>query len=78
MKRLLSVITVVICLLSVSLAKADEQFTVRNAIINCRLVNRLAEIYGVSPLFLGDDKERLQVADFCLDTVIMVFNNRIL
>lgn len=49
-----------------------------DAIINCRLVNRLAEIYGVSPLFLGDDKERLQVADFCLDTVIMVFNNRIL
>ena len=49
-----------------------------DAIINCRLVNRLAEIYGVSPLFLGDDKERLQVADFCLDTVIQVFNNRTL
>ena len=32
MKRLLSVITVLICLLSVSLAKADEQFTIRNGI----------------------------------------------
>ncbi len=48
------------------------------AIINVRLVNRLAQIYGVSPLFLGDDADRLQVADFCLDTVVQIFNNRML
>ena len=48
------------------------------AIANVRLVNRLAEIYGVSPLFTGDDTERLQVADFCLDVVIQLFQNRIM
>lgn len=47
-----------------------------NAIINCRLVNRLAQLYGASPLFLGDDKDRLQVADFCLSTVVELFDNR--
>ena len=47
-----------------------------DAIINCRLVNRLAQLYGASPLFLGDDKDRLQVADFCLSTVVELFDNR--
>lgn len=47
-----------------------------SAIVNVRLVNRLAELYGVSPLFTGNDKERLQVADFCLDVVIQLFQNR--
>lgn len=49
-----------------------------NAIANVRLVNRLAELYGVSPLFTGDDTERLQVADFCLDIVVQLFQNRIM
>ena len=48
------------------------------AIINVRLVNRLAQMYGVSPLFTGNDKERLQVADFCLDVVIQIFHNRMM
>ncbi len=49
-----------------------------DAIVNVRLVNRLAEIYGVSPLFTGDDTERLQVADFALDVVVQLFQNRIM
>lgn len=49
-----------------------------DAIVNVRLVNRLAEIYGVSPLFTGDDAERLQVADFALDVVVQLFQNRIM
>ena len=49
-----------------------------DAIINVRVVNRLAQMYGVSPLFLGDENDRLQVADFCLDTVIEIFHNRTL
>ncbi len=48
------------------------------AIINVRLVNRLAQIDGVSPLFNGDDQERLQVADFCLDVMIQIFQNRMM
>lgn len=48
------------------------------AIINVRLVNRLAQLYGVSPLFTGNDQERLQVADFCLDVVIQIFQNRMM
>ncbi len=46
------------------------------AIANVRMVNRLAEIYGVTPLFTGNDHERLQVADFCIDVVVKIFNNR--
>ena len=48
------------------------------AIINVRLVNRLAQLYGVSPLFTGNDNERLQVADFCLDVVVQIFHNRMM
>ena len=48
------------------------------AIVNVRLVNRLAELYGVEPLFTGDDKDRLAVADFALDVVIQIFQNRMM
>ncbi len=48
------------------------------AITNVRMVNRLAKAYGTPPLFTGDDSERLQVADFCLDVVIKLFHNRML
>jgi len=48
------------------------------AIANVRMVNRLAEMYGRKPLFTGDDTERLQVADFCLDVVIKIFQNRMM
>lgn len=48
------------------------------AIVNARLVNRLAQLYGVGPLFTGDDKERYQVADFCLDVVVQLFQNRMM
>ena len=48
------------------------------AIVNVRLVNRLAQLYGVRPLFTGDDKERYQVADFCLDVVVKLFQNRMM
>ena len=46
------------------------------AIVNCRLVNRLAQLYDITPLFLGNDKDRLQVADYCLSVVVELFNNR--
>ena len=49
-----------------------------DAIANVRLVNRLAAIYETEPLFTGDDQERLQVADFCLDVTVQIFQNRIM
>lgn len=48
------------------------------AIANVRLVNRLAELYGVGPLFTGNDQNRLEVADFALDVVVQIFQNRIM
>ena len=49
-----------------------------SAIANVRMVNRLAKLYDSDPLFTGDDSERLQVADFCLDVVIRIFQNRMM
>ena len=49
-----------------------------DAIANVRLVNRLATMYDSEPLFTGDDQERLQVADFCLDVTVQIFQNRIM
>ena len=49
-----------------------------DAIANVRLVNRLAAVYDVEPLFVGDDQERLQVADFCLDVTVQLFQNRMM
>lgn len=49
-----------------------------NAIINVRLVNRLAELYGTPKLFTGNDQERLEIADFCLDVMIQLFQNRMM
>ena len=49
-----------------------------DAIANVRLVNRLAAMYETEPLFTGDDQERLQVADFCLDVTVQIFQNRMM
>ena len=48
------------------------------AIANVRLINRLAELYSVGPLFTGNDQNRLEVADFALDVVVQIFQNRIM
>ena len=46
------------------------------AISNAKLLNRLAEIYQVSAVFTGNFNDRLQVADFCLDITVELFENR--
>jgi hypothetical protein len=48
------------------------------AIANVRLVNRLASMYGVPPLFVGNDQNRYEVADYCLNVVCDLFNNRMM
>lgn len=47
-----------------------------NAISSVSMLNRLAQRYGVSAVFLGDIADRHQVADFCLEAVEWLFNNR--
>lgn len=46
------------------------------AIANTRMLNRLASLYGIDKIFTGNDQERLEVADFCLDVTVTLFENR--
>lgn len=46
------------------------------AISSARVLNKIAEIYGVSAIFTGDFGDRLQVADFCIDITVELFENR--
>ncbi len=47
-----------------------------NAISSAAVMNRLAEQYAVPAVFIGDLKDRHQVADFCLELVSWFFQNR--
>ncbi len=47
-----------------------------DAIIHARVLNRLAAEYQLPPVFLGDDTQRHQVADFCLELEQYLFRNR--
>ncbi len=49
-----------------------------NAIAMTRMLNRIAANYGVDRIFTGNDQERLEVADFCLDVVVTLFEYRIM
>ncbi len=62
----------------VSLYDRNRHNAHEDAIANVRLVNRLAKLYSVEPLFTGDDQNRLQIADYCLDIVVQLFQNRIM
>ena len=46
------------------------------AISSARVLNKMAEIYNVSAVFTGDFGDRIQVADFCLDITVELFDNR--
>lgn len=46
------------------------------AIISVRVVNRLASAYGLPPVFTGDDTQRRQAAEFCLELDQYLFRNR--
>ena len=46
------------------------------AIINVRVLNRLAGLYELPPVFTGDDTQRHQVAAFCLELDDYLFVNR--
>ena len=46
------------------------------AINDAKLINRLAAREGLSPVFTGDDTQRHQIADFCLELDQYLFRNR--
>lgn len=46
------------------------------AIVNVRVLNRLAGLYDLPPVFTGDDASRHQVAAFCLELDQYFFVNR--
>ena len=48
------------------------------AISNVRLVNRLSDVYGTPKLFTGNDQNRYEIGDFCLDVVTSLFKNRLM
>ncbi len=46
------------------------------AISDTKLLNRLAAVYHVPPVFTGDESQRHEVADFCLEFDRFIFVNR--
>lgn len=46
------------------------------AISGTKLLNRLAVLYGTEPVFTGDETQRHQIADFCLEFCSWLFANR--
>lgn len=47
-----------------------------DAISSMGFLNRVAAANGLEPVFLGDQADRYQVADFCLELTVAIFNNR--
>jgi len=46
------------------------------AILNTKILNRIAGQKGVGPIFTGDINKRLEVADFCLELTTRIFEER--
>ncbi len=46
------------------------------AIISVKVLNRLASLYELDPVFTGDDAHRHQIADFCLELDQHFFRSR--
>ena len=46
------------------------------ALSSTKLLNRLAAAYGTEAIFTGDESQRHQIADFCLEFCSWLFNNR--
>ena len=54
----------------------DRHSAHEKAIGDAKLINRLAAREGLPPIFTGDDTQRHQVADFCLELDQYLFQNR--
>ena len=49
-----------------------------NAIVRVNVLNRMCRVYGVSPVYLGDEDNRYQIGDFCGELVNEIFVARAL
>ncbi len=65
-----------ICSNSRSLYDGDRHSAHERVISDVKLLNRLAAREGVPPVFTGDDTQRHQVADFCLELEEHLFRKR--
>ena len=54
----------------------DRHSAHEKAIGDAMLVNRLATRNGLQPVFTGDETQRHQIADFCLELDRYLFQNR--
>ena len=54
----------------------DRHSAHEKAIGDAKLVNRLAAREGLPPIFTGDETQRHQIADFCLELDQYFFQNR--
>ena len=54
----------------------DRHSAHEKAIGDAKLVNRLAAREGLPPIFTGDETQRHQIADFCLELDQYLFQNR--
>ena len=61
---------------AVSQYDSDRHSAHEKAIGDAKLINRLASQKGLPPVFTGDDTQRHQVADFCLELDRYLFQNR--
>ena len=61
---------------AVSQYDSDRHSAHEKAIGDAKLINRLASQKGVPPVFTGDDTQRHQVADFCLELDRYLLQNR--
>ena len=46
------------------------------AIANCRLMNRLCAMYSIDKMFTGNEQDRLEIAEFCMEATAYFFLNR--
>lgn len=46
-----------------------------SAISSANMLNRLSNLYGCEKIYSGGE-DRLEVADFCLEVVVQIFENR--
>ena len=61
---------------AVSQYDGDRHSAHERVISDVKLLNRLAAREGVPPVFTGDDTQRHQVADFCLELEEHLFRKR--
>lgn len=59
-------------------SSADQARTAAHeqAIVNVRILNRMASAYGAGRIFLGDESERREIGRFCIEYCNLLFNRR--